>query len=56
MIKATKFKTELISKMDISFIFQGHHFYTIRSFGMGNDCMLSFTFYIDLLLEKYENF
>ena len=31
-------------------------FYTIRRVGMGNDCMLSFTFEIDLLLRKYEYF
>ena len=31
-------------------------FYTIRSDGMGNDYMLSFTFQIDLLLKKYEYF
>ena len=31
-------------------------FYTIRSGVMGNNCMLSFTLYIDLLLKKYENF
>ena len=31
-------------------------FYTIRSVGMGNDNMLSFTFQIDLLLKKYEYF
>ena len=29
-------------------------FYTIRNVGMSNDCMLSFTFYIDLLLKKKE--
>ena len=29
-------------------------FYTIRSVGMGNDYMQSFTFQIDLLLKKYE--
>ena len=28
-------------------------FYTIGSVGMGNDCMLSSTFQIDLLLKKY---
>ena len=27
-----------------------------RNVGMGNDCMLSFVFQIDLLLKKYENF
>ena len=31
-------------------------FYTIKSVGMGNDRMLSFTFKIDLLLKKYEYF
>ena len=31
-------------------------FYTIWSVGMGNDCMQSFTFHIDLLLKKYEYF
>ena len=31
-------------------------FFTIRSVGMGNDCMLSFTFKNDLLLKKYEYF
>ena len=31
-------------------------FYTIRSVSMGNDCMLSFTFQIDLLLKKYGYF
>ena len=30
--------------------------YQNRRVGMGNDCMLSFTFQIDLLMEKYENF
>ena len=29
-------------------------FYTIRSVGIGKDCMLSLTFQIDLLLKKYE--
>ena len=29
-------------------------FYTIRTVGMGNDCMLSFTSWIDLLPKKYE--
>ena len=31
-------------------------FYTIRSVGMGNDCILSFTFQTDLLLKEYEYF
>ena len=31
-------------------------FYAIRSVGMGKDCMLSFTFQIDLLLKKYKYF
>ena len=31
-------------------------YHTIGSVGMGNDPMLSFTFWSDLLLEKYEYF
>ena len=31
-------------------------FYTIKSVTIDNDCMLSFIFQIDLLLEKYEYF
>ena len=31
-------------------------FYTIKIVDMRNDCMLSFTFSIDLLLKKYEYF
>ena len=31
-------------------------FYIIRSVGMSNDCKLSLTFWIDLLLNKYEYF
>ena len=30
--------------------------YTIRSVGMGNDCISSFTFQTDLLLKEYEYF
>ena len=29
-------------------------FYTLRSVGMNNECMLSFVLLIDLLLKKYE--
>ena len=35
---------------------KGQDFRTITSVGMGKDCMLSFTFQIDLLLKKYEYF
>ena len=35
---------------------KGWDFYIIGSFDMCNDCMLSFTFQIDLFLKKYEHF
>ena len=38
----------------LNFFPKSWDFCTIRSIDMGNDCMLSFTFYIDLLLKKYE--
>ena len=41
------------STSSLTFSKKSWDFYTIRSVGMGNDCMPSFTFYIDLLLKIY---